>query len=92
MDMYSYLVLAAQLPKHSIAGMGLFVLLCYNLFRWLSYNRFSGAEFANVSAVGAVWIVPCDLEVNLTFKIGGVRYPIHPFDATLYVSGFFSRA
>lgn len=72
---------------HSIAGMGLFLLLCSNL-RWLSYNRFSGAEFVNVSAVGAVWIVPCDLEVNLTFKIGGVRYPIHPFDATLYVSGF----
>ncbi|KAE9408889.1 acid protease [Gymnopus androsaceus JB14] len=47
------------------------------------YSRFSGAEFVNVSDVGAVWIVPCDLEVNLTFKMGGVRYPIHPLDATL---------
>ncbi|KAJ3817766.1 aspartic peptidase domain-containing protein [Lentinula raphanica] len=47
------------------------------------YSRFSGAEYTNVTDVGAVWIVPCDLEVNLTFKIGGVRYPIHPLDATL---------
>ncbi|KIK69757.1 hypothetical protein GYMLUDRAFT_34147 [Collybiopsis luxurians FD-317 M1] len=47
------------------------------------YSRFSGAEFVNVSNVGAVWIVPCDLEVNLTFKMGGTRYPVHPLDATL---------
>lgn len=47
------------------------------------YSRFSGAELANVSDVGAVWIVPCNLEVNLTFKMDAVRYPIHPLDATL---------
>ncbi|KAF5380669.1 hypothetical protein D9757_007060 [Collybiopsis confluens] len=47
------------------------------------YSRFSGAEFVNVSGIGTVWIVPCDLEVNLTFKMGGIRYPIHPLDATL---------
>ncbi|KAF9262851.1 acid protease [Marasmius fiardii PR-910] len=47
------------------------------------YSRHPGAEFANVTGIGATWIVPCDVEVNITFIIGGQRYPIHPLDATL---------
>jgi hypothetical protein len=47
------------------------------------YSRFSGAEFANVTNIGAVYLVPCNLEVNLTFEISNVRYPIHPLDATI---------
>ncbi|KAL1725508.1 aspartic peptidase domain-containing protein [Schizophyllum commune] len=47
------------------------------------YGRFSGAEYVNVSGVGATWIVPCTTEVNLTFKFSGQEYPIHPMDTTL---------
>ncbi|KAL1752852.1 aspartic peptidase domain-containing protein [Schizophyllum commune] len=47
------------------------------------YGRFSGAEYVNVSGVGATWIVPCTTEVNLTFKFSGQEYPVHPMDTTL---------
>lgn len=47
------------------------------------YSRFDGSEFVNVTGIGPVWIVPCDLEVNMTLKFGGVSYPVHPMDATL---------
>ncbi|KAL1743093.1 aspartic peptidase domain-containing protein [Schizophyllum fasciatum] len=47
------------------------------------YGRFSGAEYVNVSGVGATWIVPCTTEVNLTIKFSGQEYPIHPMDTTL---------
>ncbi|KAF9029911.1 acid protease [Hymenopellis radicata] len=47
------------------------------------YGRFSGAEFVNVNGVGNAWIVPCDQEVNITFKFSGQEYHIHPMDATL---------
>ncbi|KAK0243959.1 aspartic peptidase domain-containing protein [Armillaria nabsnona] len=47
------------------------------------YSRVSGAEYRNISGVGEVWIVPCDEEVNVTFKFSGNSYPIHPLDAAL---------
>ncbi|SJL07766.1 uncharacterized protein ARMOST_11116 [Armillaria ostoyae] len=47
------------------------------------YSRFSGAEYRNVTDVGNVWIVPCDEEVNITFKFSGNSYYIHPLDATM---------
>jgi len=47
------------------------------------YSRFSGAEYVNVTGIGAVWIVPCDQEVNITFKFSGQKIPIHPMDTTL---------
>jgi len=47
------------------------------------YSRFSGAEYVNVSDVGTTWIVPCDQEVNITFKFGGQSYLVHPLDTTL---------
>jgi hypothetical protein len=36
------------------------------------------------SGVGEVWTIPCDAEVNITIKIGGVTFPIHPLDTSLY--------
>jgi len=42
-----------------------------------------GAQYQNVSDVGAAWTVPCDVEVNITFKIGGNSFPVHPLDATM---------
>ncbi|KAK0504252.1 aspartic peptidase domain-containing protein [Armillaria luteobubalina] len=50
------------------------------------YSRFSGAEYINVPGVGEVWVLPCDEEVNITFKIGGNSYHIHPLDATMDLS------
>lgn len=47
------------------------------------YSNFANAEFKNVSGVGPTWVLPCEQEVNITFKFGGKAYPIHPLDATL---------
>lgn len=43
------------------------------------YGRVQGAEYNEASEV---WTVPCDQLVNLTFKFGGVEFPIHPLDVT----------
>lgn len=58
----------SQVPKHVADGI---------------YSRYTGAEFMNVSGIGATWIVPCEMEVNITFTVGGQQFPIHPLDATL---------
>ena len=48
------------------------------------YGRIPGATFGAVGrGVGDTWMFPCDVEVNLTFTIGGVKYPIHPLDTSL---------
>jgi hypothetical protein len=44
------------------------------------YGRIPQAYF---EAEAQLWVIPCDHEVNVTFVIGGVRYPIHPLDASL---------
>ncbi|KAI9453906.1 acid protease [Lactarius psammicola] len=44
------------------------------------YSGIPGASFQFVNGVGQIWLIPCDAEVNLTFKIGGQMYPIHPLD------------
>ncbi|KAJ7636230.1 aspartic peptidase domain-containing protein [Roridomyces roridus] len=42
------------------------------------------AELRNVSEVdGAIWVVVCDVEVNVTLLFGGEAYPVHPLDATI---------
>ncbi|KAH9933196.1 aspartic peptidase A1 [Epithele typhae] len=41
------------------------------------YGRVQGAEYNTVSEV---WTIPCDQYLTLTFKFGGVEYPIHPLD------------
>ena len=48
------------------------------------YGRIPGATFGAVGrGVGETWKFPCDVEVNLTISIGGVKYPIHPLDTSL---------
>ncbi|OCH95148.1 acid protease [Obba rivulosa] len=46
------------------------------------YGRFPQASFQNVTqgGIGLTWTLPCDIEVNITFKFGGVSIPIHPLD------------
>ena len=47
------------------------------------YSGAKGAHLVNISAFsGDVWVVDCDAEINLTFKIGGQSIPIHPLDVT----------
>ncbi|KAK0487697.1 aspartic peptidase domain-containing protein [Armillaria novae-zelandiae] len=47
------------------------------------YSRISGAEYRNISDSGEIWVIPCDEEVNITFKFSGNSYHIHPLDATM---------
>ena len=47
------------------------------------YSDAKGARLVNETSLGGdVWIVDCDAEINVTFKIGGQSYPIHPLDVT----------
>ncbi|KAI0647782.1 acid protease [Trametes meyenii] len=43
------------------------------------YGRVQGAEY---NEANEVWTVPCDQYIPLTFKFGGVEYPIHPLDVS----------
>ncbi|KAF8073930.1 aspartic peptidase domain-containing protein [Lyophyllum atratum] len=47
------------------------------------YSRFAGARLLNIAAVGDIWVLPCNQEVNITFNFNGRPYPIHPLDASL---------
>lgn len=48
------------------------------------YGRIPGAVFGDAgNGAGQTWMFPCDVEVNLTFSIGGVNIPIHPLDTSL---------
>ena len=33
-----------------------------------------------MSGLGGVWVLPCNVEINVTFMIGGKAYPVHPLD------------
>lgn len=41
------------------------------------YGRVQGARYDEDMEV---WTVPCGQELNITFKLGGIEYPIHPLD------------
>jgi hypothetical protein len=41
------------------------------------YGRVQGAQYNEQMGV---WTVPCTQLINLSFKFGGVEYPIHPLD------------
>lgn len=43
------------------------------------YGRVQGAEW-NVQ--NSIWTIPCDQLLNLTFKFGGISFPIHPLDVS----------
>ncbi|KAI0771201.1 acid protease [Trametes elegans] len=48
------------------------------------YKDVPGASLVSRSDLnGEVWQLPCDKEVNVTFKFSGVSYPIHPLDTNL---------
>ncbi|PSR98931.1 hypothetical protein PHLCEN_2v4251 [Hermanssonia centrifuga] len=47
------------------------------------YGRVPGAQLANISGFGEVYTLPCNVELNVTFKFANVSYPIHPLDSTL---------
>lgn len=48
------------------------------------YSRVPGAKLANIDAFASpVWTVPCDFELNITLKFGGVAYPVHPLDTVM---------
>jgi len=47
------------------------------------YENVKGALFTNVVGLGKAWTLPCSAEVNISFSFGGVKFPIHPLDASL---------
>jgi hypothetical protein len=48
------------------------------------YSGAKGAKLVNITEFhGDTWVVDCDAELNISFKIGGNTYPIHPLDVTL---------
>ena len=47
-----------------------------------TYSEAKDAKYVNVPPYGNVWVVDCGAEINMTFKIGGQSYPIHPLDVT----------
>lgn len=50
------------------------------------YGRVPNATLANVTGLGEVYTLPCDVELNVTFKFGNVSYPIHPLDTSMDLS------
>lgn len=47
------------------------------------YARVPGAQLVNYTGLGEVYTMPCDVELNVTFKFANVSYPIHPLDTSL---------
>ncbi|KAI0315896.1 aspartic peptidase A1 [Amylostereum chailletii] len=43
------------------------------------YGRVQGAVY---DAESELWQIPCDQELNITFKFGGVSFPVHPLDTS----------
>jgi hypothetical protein len=47
------------------------------------YSGAKGAKLVDIAGFnGETWVVDCDAELNVSFKIGGRAYPIHPLDVT----------
>ncbi|EIW74658.1 acid protease [Coniophora puteana RWD-64-598 SS2] len=44
------------------------------------YGNVSGASMQNISGLGNVWVLPCDVELSVSFFFAGVEFPIHPLD------------
>ncbi|THH20587.1 hypothetical protein EW146_g784 [Bondarzewia mesenterica] len=43
------------------------------------YGRVQGAKYDENQEL---WTIPCDQELNITFKFGGQSFPIHPLDTS----------
>jgi len=47
------------------------------------YSSVQGAQLTSIPSFhGDVWVVDCQAEVNVTLKIGGQPFPLHPLDVT----------
>jgi hypothetical protein len=44
------------------------------------YSGVPGASLESIEGLGQIWLIPCDAEINIAFKIGGQTYPVHPLD------------
>ena len=44
------------------------------------YSGVPGASLQFVEGLGQIWLIPCDAEIDIAFKIGGQTYPVHPLD------------
>jgi hypothetical protein len=44
------------------------------------YSGVPGASLQFVDGLGLIWLIPCDAEIDIAFKIGGQTYPVHPLD------------
>ena len=44
------------------------------------YSGIPGASLQAVDGIGVIWLIPCDVEIDIAFKIGGQTYPVHPLD------------
>ncbi|KAI0826793.1 acid protease [Trametes gibbosa] len=48
------------------------------------YKQVPGAQLVNLPTIdGPIWQIPCNKEINVTLKFGGVQFPIHPLDTSL---------
>ncbi|KAI0071145.1 acid protease [Panus rudis PR-1116 ss-1] len=45
------------------------------------YARVPGAKYQNNSG-SPNYVIPCDAELNLTFKFGNISFPVHPSDTS----------
>jgi len=49
------------------------------------YARVPGAQLTNVTGFGSIYTLPCNVELNVTFKFSNISYHIHPLDTSLQV-------
>ncbi|KAL6308357.1 acid protease [Sparassis latifolia] len=47
------------------------------------YSSVPNSKLVNEPQYGTIWQMPCDYEVNVTFKFGGLGYPVNPVDTVM---------
>ncbi|KAI0344416.1 acid protease [Trametopsis cervina] len=47
------------------------------------YENAPGAKFVKDSGLGAVWTLDCEVEINIAFVFGGIKFPVHPLDTVI---------
>lgn len=50
------------------------------------YARVPSAQLSNITGFGEVYTLPCDVELNVTFKFANVSYPVHALDTSLDIN------
>ncbi|PCH39891.1 acid protease [Wolfiporia cocos MD-104 SS10] len=52
------------------------------------YESVPGAQLVDVPDLdGPIWQIPCEYEINVTFKFGGISFPVNPLDTSLDLNG-----